>query len=111
MRNQNTPKFSGPLECRHGFIVPPKVQSTVAAESQAPLVAREPGMGLGGTAMGHRTRTVSKRVEIAIHSRWVDEEMSMGLAYGKESIRIGDKTATAKALVDLSAVATDSFQR
>ena len=67
----------------------------MAAESQAPPVAREPSVGLGGTAMGHRTRTVSKGVEITFHSRWVDEEMSMGLAYGKESIRIGDKTATA----------------
>ena len=67
-------------------------------------------MSCSGTAMGHRTRTVSKGVEITFHSLWVDEEMSMGSAYAKESIRIGDKTATAKALVDLSAVATDSFQ-
>ena len=90
--------------------MPPKVQSTVAAESQAPLVAREPGMGLGGTAMGHRTRTVSKGVKITFNSRWVDEEMSMGSAYTEEPIRIGNQTATAKAPVHLSAVATDSFQ-
>ena len=82
----------------------------MAAESHAPPVAREPSVGLGGTPMGHHTRTVSKGVEITFYSRWVDEEMSMGSADLKESIRIGDKTATAKALVDLSAVATDSFQ-
>ena len=90
--------------------MPPKVLSTVVAESHAPPVAREPGVGLNGTAMGHRTRTVSKGVEITFHSRWVDEEMSIGSADLKESIRIGDETATAKALEDLSAVATDSFQ-
>ena len=60
--------------------------STIAAESHAPSVAREPGVGLGGTAKGQRTRTVSKGVEITFHSRWVDEEMSMGRANLKESI-------------------------
>jgi hypothetical protein len=104
-----TPKFSGPLEYRYCLIVPPKVLSTVAAKSHAPPVARKPGVGLGGTAMGHRTRTVIKGVEITFYPRWVDEEMSIGSAYAKESIRIGDKTATAKALVGLSPVATDSF--
>ena len=36
--------------------------------------------------------------------------MSIGSAYTEESIRIGDQTATANALVDLSAVTTGSFQ-
>ena len=83
----------------------------MAAKSHAPPVAREPSVGLGGTAMGHHPRTVSKGVEITFYSRWVYEKMSMGSADLKEPIRIGDKTTTAKAPVDLSAVATDSFQR
>ena len=36
--------------------------------------------------------------------------MSIGSAYTKQSIRIGDKTPTAKALVDFGTIATDSFQ-
>jgi len=105
-----TPKFSGTFEYGHGFIVPPKVLSTVPAESHAPPKAGKPGVGFAGTSMGHCTRTVSKGVKITFNSRWVDEEMSMGSAYTEEPIRIGDQTATAKALVHLSAVATDSFE-
>jgi hypothetical protein len=36
--------------------------------------------------------------------------MSVGSAYNKQSIRIGDKTSAAKALVDFGAIATDSFK-
>jgi hypothetical protein len=36
--------------------------------------------------------------------------MSIGSAYTKQSIRIGDKTSTAKAMVDFGAIATDSLQ-
>jgi hypothetical protein len=36
--------------------------------------------------------------------------MSVGSAYNKQSIRIGDKASTAKALVDFGTIATDSFQ-
>ena len=36
--------------------------------------------------------------------------MSIGSAHTKQSIRIGDKTSTAKALVDFGTIATDAFQ-
>jgi hypothetical protein len=36
--------------------------------------------------------------------------MSIGSAYTKQSIRIGDKTSTAKALVNFATIATDSWQ-
>ena len=36
--------------------------------------------------------------------------MSIGSTYTKQPIRIGDKTSTAKALVDFGTIATDSFQ-
>ena len=107
MTYKYTPKFSGTFECRHGFVVPPKMLSTMAAKSHAPPVAREPAVGFGGTSIGHGTRTVSKGVEITLYSRWVDEKMSIGSAYAKELIRIADKAATATALVDLSPIATN----
>ena len=110
MIEKDTPEVSRSFECGQGFIVPSKVMSTMAAESHAPPVARKPGVGLGGTSMGHCTRTVSKGEEITFYSRRVDKEMSVGSAYTKESIGIGDKTATPKALVDFSAVTTYPFQ-
>jgi len=36
--------------------------------------------------------------------------MSMGSAYANQPIRIGDKSSTAKALVDFVTVSTDSIQ-
>ena len=36
--------------------------------------------------------------------------MSIGSTYTKQPIRIGDKTSTAKALVDFGTIATDAFQ-
>jgi hypothetical protein len=110
MIDKYTPKDSGSLGYRYRFIMPPKVLSTIAAKSHAPPVARKPGVDLGGTSVGHCTRAVSKGEKITFNSRWVDKEMSIGSAYTKESIRIGDKSPTAKALVDLGSVATDSFQ-
>jgi hypothetical protein len=104
------PKFSGPLDCRNRFIVPPKVLTALPAEDHAPPVARKPGVGRGGNSMSYRTRTIPKGAKITFHTRWVDEEMSIGSAYSKQSIRIGDKSSTAKALVDFGTIATDSFQ-
>ena len=56
------------------------------------------------------TRTVREGEEITFNTRWVDKQMSMGSAYANQSIRISDKTSTAKALVDFATVATDSFR-
>ena len=110
MRNQNTPKLSGPLKYRNRFIVPPKVLTALPTENHAPPVARKPSVGRGGTSMSYRTRTIRKGAKITFHTRWVDEEMSIGSAYTKQSIRIGDKTSTAKALVNFATIATDSLQ-
>lgn len=110
MGNQDTPEFSWPFEYGCRFIVPSKVLSAVAAEGQAPTVAWKPGVDEGGPSMSYCTRTVKKGEEITFHTRWVDKEMSMATAYGDQSIRRGDKTPTAAALVDFAAVATGSSQ-
>jgi hypothetical protein len=81
----------------------------MAAEGHAPAIARKPSVGCSGVSMSGCTRTVRKGEEITFNTRWVDEQMSVGRADANQSIRIGDKTFTVKALVDFATVATDSF--
>jgi hypothetical protein len=108
--DKDPPKFSGALEYWHRFIVPPKVLTALTAEGHAPAVTRKPGVGCCGTSMGDCTRTIWKGTKITFYTRWIDKEMSVGSAYNKQSIRIGDKASAAKALVDFGTIATDSFQ-
>jgi hypothetical protein len=82
----------------------------MAAEGHAPAIARKPRVGCSGVSMSGCTRTVRKGEEITFNTRWVDEKMSVGRADANQSIRIGDKTFTVKALVDFATVATDSFR-
>ena len=110
MIEKDTPEVSRSFECGQGFIVPSKVMSTMAAESHAPAVARKPRVGCSGASMSSSTRTVRKGEEITFNTRWVDEQMSVGRADANQSIRIGDKTFTAKALVHFATVAADSFR-
>jgi hypothetical protein len=108
---KDTPKVSRSFEYGHGFIVPSKVLNAMAAEGHAPAVARKPRVGCSGASMSSCTRTVRKGEEVTLNTRRVDEQMSIGSADANQSIRISDKTSTAKALVDFATVATDSFRR
>ena len=111
MRNQNTPKFSGPFEYRHGFIAPPEMLATVATKGHTPSVARKPGISLGSSAMSNCTRAFRESVKITFYPCRVYEKMPVASLYANQLIRIAEEARTADALVDFGTITTNSFQR
>lgn len=109
MSNQDSPEFIWPVEHRHCFIVPAKVLTAEATEGHAPAVTGKPGMGLGGYTMRKCSRAISEGVKVALYTGRVDKKMPAGSTYAKQSIRIGDKAATANTLVHFGTITTNSF--
>jgi hypothetical protein len=111
MSDQNTPKFSGTFEYRHGFIAPPQMLAAVAAEGQTPAISRKPRISLGSSTMSDCARTIRESVEVTFYTSWVYEKMPVAGPNAKQSIGVSDEAPAAGAQVDFGTIATNSFRR
>jgi len=108
MADEYTPELIRPFEDGNRLIVPTKMLAALTTEGHSPPVSRKPGMSFSGRTVSKCSWAGIEGVEVAFYPGRVHKEVSVGSTYAKKPVRVGNQADATNALIDFSAVATNS---